>query len=1273
MKTNRFKKTLKYISNIKKKLNYEIDLNNVYLNILSSLILFLGKKKTKLLIKSNSNLNDLEDLTPYINEKETNNYNIKTYLQSLKWGILNQNVKNIAISGSFGTGKSTVLNLFKKENPEFKILDINLGKFEERSKQTEVDIETSIVQQILYFEKKSNLKDSRFERITSDNFVLLKVFLLILWIYSILYIFFEKVYNKLIIFNDIEYDYYSLSMKILFLLGVFFILKKLVKQIFKLKINKVSFNDAEFIPKENDISIINKHVDELIYFFEKTKTQIVFIEDIDRFEDAVEVFIKLRELNIIINNSKDIAQKVTFVYAVKDELFSTNNEKTKFFDLIVPIIPIIDYSNSNTQFIKRLKSNFIDNEIISKDIIYDVSPFINDMRSLINIINEFKIYYKIKSNENKDISGDNLFSLIILKNLYPVDFKCLQNKEGFIYKVFENKYKLYSDLKSTLKDRIDFLEKENDKILKEQQENIEELRKLYLYEILVQSKNAATYYLDQDPIKIEDILTTNQFEKMVELNNIFYYDYRSGKIPIKFTEIENKISTETSYKDRQKIIDDKLNNKISNNKTEILKIKNEITDLKNSNLYQLLKRSERHIIESYYTNIIFEIYSDSKTLEEHEKNDRIEKIENNYNLLKVLINNKYVDENYSTYISLFYPESITEKDNNLKLRIIQDGKTEFNESIDEIKYLISELGNNNFKKEAIFNYNILHYLLQNYRNDHNINEKLEEFINTLIIKDNRSIDFIGKFIDFSEFYGSINEFIIKISSREDFWNLVYLSDEIIIEKKKKILDQIIKYVNIKEIKALNKDKNINVFINNYDDFLLNITALPLTKELLQEIINKLNKLEIKFIKIKYENSLSNLISEIIKNKLYEINANNINLFLEKINKNKIKNLDFKKSNYSYLLKSDINYLIEHIENNINEYVESVLLKNDNNTEEEYEVVKKLINNGNIKEENINSLIEKLNFKIFSITEINNHTFLGTLFMRNKIFPDWSNVLLYYQNYSKQIDIALVEFLNESINYQKLSEKCIVDVDDSIDRLTINNFSISIVNCEISTEAFGILATSINSIFDDITVIKKRNRISKLIQLNLLAFNNTNLVNLDEIDLKTFIEKNEESLEKQYESLELPILKWSIVLKSNISDILKKEIFNFLSSEMKYDENDEIFLMEIIKILFKENIFVFSEAPDNSHYFMSCAIASKIELNIKIKLLNVTGSYLNKKQIIDYLKILGEPYSLLIRKEKVEFQYSFENQEFLKLLQKHSFIKRTYQKVKSSMITVSYND
>src|SRR5690606_17280115 len=149
--------------------------------------------------------------------EEENNYNIKSYVESLKWGILNENVKNIALSGSFGTGKSTILNIFKKNNQEFRKLDINLGKFEEKNKQTEVDIETSIVQQILYFEKKDNLRDSRFDRITYDNYSFIKILFFFFWGYSILYIFFGDIYNKLVLIEKTETPNFNLFVKFIFL------------------------------------------------------------------------------------------------------------------------------------------------------------------------------------------------------------------------------------------------------------------------------------------------------------------------------------------------------------------------------------------------------------------------------------------------------------------------------------------------------------------------------------------------------------------------------------------------------------------------------------------------------------------------------------------------------------------------------------------------------------------------------------------------------------------------------------------------------------------------------------------------------------------------------------------------------------------------------------------------------------------------------------------------------------------------------------------------
>ncbi|WBV51964.1 YobI family P-loop NTPase [Chryseobacterium gambrini] len=1257
-------------------------MTEIYFNALSKAIFSLGKRKNKILTKNNPNYNHLEDLTPFIVKEDEDNYNLKTYLESIRWGILNQNVKNIAISGSFGTGKSTILNLFKKNNPEFKTLDISLGKFE-KNEQKEIDIETSIVQQILYFEKKRNLKDSRFERINNDRFILLKAILFIIWIYSILYIFFDKIYNKLILTDKIEFSYYNLLIKFIFLTGFFLILKKLFRQIFKLKINKISFSDAEFVPKEhNDISIINKHIDELIYFFEKTKTQVVFIEDIDRFESAAETFIKLRELNILINNSKDILQKVTFVYAVKDELFSRNDEKTKFFDLIIPIIPIIDYSNSSTQFIKRLKKDFIENNIISEDIIYDIAPYINDMRSLINIINEFRTYYKIKFNENSDINGNSLFSLVVLKNIYPNEFKCLQNKHGVIYSIFQNKIHFYSELKAILENKISDLKIENKAILNEQQDNIQELRKLYLYEILLLSKNANIYYLGDSQIEFKDLLTTESFERMVELNAISHYHIR--KEFLRFSDIEAKVSPKP-YKERKQLIIHKSNNKLKNNEIIIDKIQAEINNLKNSSIYQLFQKSERAKIDNYFDDI-FNSYKklnieqkpslENDSVEEEFSNEiEVKKMALNeisdeetnlhYSLLKVLITNKYVDENYSTYVSLFYPESISEKDNNLKLRIIQDGITDFNESIDKTKNFISELGSNNFKKESVLNFYILDYLLINYRDNENISSKLDEFIVVLSSEKDKSVQFIEKYIEFSDLNGTIIEFVRKISIWEGFWNLIYSREEFTIEKKRRVLDIIVKYLDIETIKLLNKEKKINAFLNNYDDFLLN----NFEKETKEKLIDKLKVLGVKFNKIKYGDIIFEIVIKVIEYNLYKINISNINLFLEKVNSQNI-DLDYKTANYSYLLQSSVTYLKQNINNNINEYVEQVLLKLENNTEEEINVVVSLINNSNVKPENVDLLIEKLNFKLSNISEIENSTFWSTLMIEKKIEPSWKNVLLYYKSKSEEIDDVLIEFLNFKPNFEILSDKCIdhfLNEEEEIVSDTIERFNISLVNSAISEESFNNLVHSMTKNFDDASVIEKSSRINILIDNDLIVFNNKNLSELHGKDLELFVEKNEEELKNSYDSLVLLIYTWITILTSNISGFLKKQIFDHLTQDKSYSSEDEMFLIKVLINFYEQKFHSFSE------YFLNCVVKSTLKQSAKIRYLNFDKEYISGQLMNESIELIGNPYSKVLNKEKFELPNTEENAEALKNLQQMGYIKRTYLRDKDSKITVSYHD
>ena len=106
------------------------------------------------------------------------------------------------------------------------------------------------------------------------------------------------------------------------------------------------------LQKDMKISIFNRYLDELIYMFQRTGYEVVVLEDLDRFKNT-SIFTKLRELNLLLNQSKDIGRRIVFVYALRDDVFKTASDRTKFFDYIIPVIPHVNVSNSASNFVEK--------------------------------------------------------------------------------------------------------------------------------------------------------------------------------------------------------------------------------------------------------------------------------------------------------------------------------------------------------------------------------------------------------------------------------------------------------------------------------------------------------------------------------------------------------------------------------------------------------------------------------------------------------------------------------------------------------------------------------------------------------------------------------------------------------------------------------------------------------------------------------------------------------------------------------------------------------
>ncbi len=145
-------------------------------NIIHNILIKLNLNITKVIHKLNqrkkiSQPKRFDALTPIDNAT-----NKEIYFVALNEALSNDDIKNIALTGIYGSGKSSILKTFQKNYDNYNYLNISLASFKENTepKPGEVEslnrlIELSILQQIFYKEKHSDIPDSRFKRIKNIN------------------------------------------------------------------------------------------------------------------------------------------------------------------------------------------------------------------------------------------------------------------------------------------------------------------------------------------------------------------------------------------------------------------------------------------------------------------------------------------------------------------------------------------------------------------------------------------------------------------------------------------------------------------------------------------------------------------------------------------------------------------------------------------------------------------------------------------------------------------------------------------------------------------------------------------------------------------------------------------------------------------------------------------------------------------------------------------------------------------------------------------------
>ena len=106
---------------------------------------------------------------------DNNGNSQEIYENRLKAALEKEGIKNIALTGIYGSGKSTILNTFKAAHAEdWKFADISLSAFDTKGKE-DLDaedlqlIERSILQQLFYSVNHDVIPLSRFKRIVKTS------------------------------------------------------------------------------------------------------------------------------------------------------------------------------------------------------------------------------------------------------------------------------------------------------------------------------------------------------------------------------------------------------------------------------------------------------------------------------------------------------------------------------------------------------------------------------------------------------------------------------------------------------------------------------------------------------------------------------------------------------------------------------------------------------------------------------------------------------------------------------------------------------------------------------------------------------------------------------------------------------------------------------------------------------------------------------------------------------------------------------------------------
>ena len=932
-------------------------------------------------------------LTPIILEEGMPGYET---VQDIEDKLNDPEVFNIAITGPYGSGKSTVLKSLKSLYPnKHQYLTISLASLtgnndEEKDlgEKEQQKVEYSLLQQLIYKEKPKTLPNSRFRRIEAHSVCAAVLFGLgiIGFMLSFLVVFEPQWLRVDTLYKFLDLGekwnrFFDIVCTIYMLLTICMVAVHLYRNSIFSRVRALNVNNVK-IELDQDSSVFNKHLEEIVYFFESTKYDVVIIEDLDRFR-CPEIFQKLREINFLLRQSEVLKKQhrtVKFIYAIKDDLFK-DAERTKFFDYIATVIPVVNPKNSCEKLTQELTER---GYTLDKDVLRDLSEFVDDMRMLKNVANEFQQYMErlsLSSTPNQE----KLLAMIIYKNHHPDDFGMLHYKKGKIYEFIRKKSDwMQIAIDKVITPRLEVWKKKREDVENSQKFTLKQWRVLYmeryrahlssmLSHITVNGGNYTVTEIVDSPELFENLISNNRITYREQTYNM---QGRNNTTNIDFATLENEVDDKIGYMKRK----DLATASISDIDKEIRMVRDDENRLKNYKLAKLLIQFPEIKKSKEFTAI---------GLSE---------------LMVHFLQRGYIDETYYDYLTLYDGTTMSLNDRDLLSRIRQnDTNVTYDEKIDDIEAFVNELPLFVYEYKSVLNYQIADYL-----EEHPIIYKsaLQSFEQHFLNSSMPSLDFMA---DYFKQTGSGKEQLWKKYVKAQLsWQKIHTYEKQ--EYRDTLIEAWLQYCEPSDI-----TDEICEWLNGNLGFCVERLG-SIGVEHLKEIINGClfnNISALGPIGGQHQGEdVMDLANYILANRLFELTDNNIFVACEISSSPFIERKGADYITISDILSSENNGFKEYVLENIQEVFTDIICKSKGQETESGLVF--ILNQEDIEEpQKIDYLKCQTQDKVLDITDIKDP--YKPLAIRGRILdPSWMNILKYYAFDQEMISDDLELFINDNV-------------------------------------------------------------------------------------------------------------------------------------------------------------------------------------------------------------------------------------------------------------------